>query len=232
MARPRSWTDAELRAAVASSGRLIDVLRALGLSVGGATLDAVRNRILQLGLDCSHMERPVRSAKWQTDPGDSRRGVDRRTWTDEDLRAAVAEATSIAGVIRALDLTIGGSMYLRIREAIEALDLDTSHFTGQAWLRDRSNPYTRRRPLREVLVEGSTYYKTHHLKLRLVREGLKRWQCERCQRTRWNGQRIPLQLDHINGDRTDNRLENLRLLCPNCHAQTETWCGRNRGRYG
>lgn len=54
---------------------------------------------------------------------------------------------------------------------------------------------------------------------------------ERCGISEWNGVPAPLQLDHVNGDRRDNRLENLRILCPNCHAQTDTWCGRNMGRH-
>lgn len=71
--------------------------------------------------------------------------------------------------------------------------------------------------------------RTNALKWRLIREGIKRRRCESCGRNEWSGRPIPLELDHINGRREDNRLDNLRVLCPNCHAQTDTYRGRNIG---
>jgi 5-methylcytosine-specific restriction endonuclease McrA len=79
-----------------------------------------------------------------------------------------------------------------------------------------------------VLVDGQLV-STAPLKARLIREGLKEHRCELCLREAWNGRPIPLELDHINGKRTDNRLANLRILCPNCHAQTDTYRGKNIG---
>lgn len=72
---------------------------------------------------------------------------------------------------------------------------------------------------------------SHNLKLRLFRDGYKSEQCEECKNTEWQGKKIPLELDHINGDRYDNAINNLRILCPNCHALTPTNSGKNRGKY-
>lgn len=69
---------------------------------------------------------------------------------------------------------------------------------------------------------------SHHLKNRFLAEGIFQHQCVSCNLTEWLERPIPLEIDYINGDRRDNRLENLRLLCPNCHALTETYRGRNK----
>ena len=86
-------------------------------------------------------------------------------------------------------------------------------------------------PLVEILVENSTYSSSSALRQRLVLELGWEDSCsnEDCpvQSSTWRGNPLTLQLDHINGIRTDNRIENLRILCPNCHSQTDTWCGKN-----
>lgn len=76
----------------------------------------------------------------------------------------------------------------------------------------------------EILIENSDYTGTARLRARLITEGLKPARCERCGLDSWLGEPLPLMLDHINDSPTDNRLENLRILCPNCHALTDTWC--------
>jgi DNA-binding CsgD family transcriptional regulator len=84
-------------------------------------------------------------------------------------------------------------------------------------------------PISELLVAGK-YRGRENLKLRLVKEGLKALRCERCGLGEWRGESLSLALHHVNGDRLDNRLENLELLCPNCHSQTDTYSGRNGHR--
>jgi hypothetical protein len=79
-------------------------------------------------------------------------------------------------------------------------------------------------PLEEILTSGSDYGHGGRLRKRLLRAGLKEAQCEICGLIEWRGHPIQLELDHIDGDRSNNSLSNLRMLCPNCHAQTETWC--------
>lgn len=82
-------------------------------------------------------------------------------------------------------------------------------------------------PLEEILVENSTYLNTWRLKKKLVKVGLLEDKCIVCsQGNGWNGKPLSLHLDHINGINNDHRLENLRILCPNCHSQTETYAGK------
>ncbi len=85
-------------------------------------------------------------------------------------------------------------------------------------------------PLDEILAGEHPYYQTLKLKKRLIKEGVMKNQCAVCSISEWNGKPITMQLDHINGDSSNHALENLQLLCPNCHSQTDTWCGKNKGR--
>jgi len=82
--------------------------------------------------------------------------------------------------------------------------------------------------LDEILVDNSPYIGgSTHLKNKLLKLKLLVYKCYICNINDWNGKYLVLQLDHINGHKLDNRLNNLRLLCPNCHSQTETFCGKN-----
>ena len=153
----------------------------------------------------------------------------RRGWSDEDLAAAVRESTSFSEVGRRLGYTTSGGIHRFVKQHIARLGLDTSHFAGQSWAKGKSFAGQRKRPLSEILVQNSTYMSTGRLRRRLIAEGLKVACCEMCGIATWHGKPLPLELDHINGDNMDNRLENLRILCPNCHAVTETWC-RSRAR--
>jgi 5-methylcytosine-specific restriction endonuclease McrA len=131
----------------------------------------------------------------------------------------------MADLLRRVGLVPRGSNYRDIGERLEALGLDVSTLLGQGWSRGTRPNFTVR-PLHEYLRAG-TKVSSSWLGKRLIREGVLKRECNCCHLDRWLGGPIPLELDHINGDSRDNRLENLRLLCPNCHALTPTYRGRN-----
>lgn len=150
-------------------------------------------------------------------------------------RAAIAEAVtksfSVAGALRYLGRRVAGGNYKTLYAHIERYKLDTSHWTGKGYLRGKSHDWAPSMPIERILIEKSPYRGgTFKLKMRLLGQNLLHPACQRCGITAWCGQSLKLHLDHINGVATDNRLHNLRLLCPNCHSQTETYCGKNKQR--
>lgn len=141
------------------------------------------------------------------------------------MRTAVRLAECWADVLRLVDLGTRGGNRRTVRKYVELWGIPTDHFDPAAGPRRASR--RRMAPLAEVLVERSTYSRSA-LKKRLFAEGVKRRECEQCgQGEEWRGRRMALILDHVNGVPDDNRLENLRIVCPNCAATLETHCGRN-----
>jgi HNH endonuclease len=154
----------------------------------------------------------------------------RRKYSREAFTEAWLSISSIAQVAGKLGCNMTGGGYITLKTAAKDLGLDDNHMTGQGWnVGLKFNPSKGQTiALSDILVEDSTYRTIWRLKLRLLREGILEYRCYVCGLTEWNGKPITLQLDHINGVNLDHRIENLRLLCPNCHSQTETFAGRNK----
>ena len=144
----------------------------------------------------------------------------------EDIVAAAKSSFSIAGMCKFLGLVPSGGNYRLMHNAIAEYNIDTPHFRGQGWNVGLKFKPSHPKQLSEILVKGSTF-QSYKLKKRLFKENLKEKRCECCGRTTWQGHEIPLEIHHKNGDNRDNRLENLAILCLNCHALTDSYRGRN-----
>ena len=136
--------------------------------------------------------------------------------TKEEFENAAKQAFSIAGICRNLGLKPCGGNYKLMHNVIEQHRVDISHFRGKGWNVGLSFRPTCAKPIEEILVKNSSY-QSYKLKNRLLKEGLEEW----------FDSSIPLELHHINGNNKDNRLENLQLLYPNCHAFTDSYRGKN-----
>lgn len=153
----------------------------------------------------------------------------RRDVTLEQVVTFVNQSYSKAQVLKCLGLGLGGANYRWLNMVIQRHTVDTSHFTGKGHLRDKRHNWTRKIPLELILIRGSTYQNTSALKQRLYNEGLLHEQCYKCEQgPNWFGEKLVLQLDHIDGDPSNNLIENLRILCPNCHSQTKTYSNKSR----
>jgi hypothetical protein len=152
-------------------------------------------------------------------------------FSEVDVREAVAAASSYTDVLRRLGMRPAGGNHKTVRKYIDEIwRIPTDHFDPAAARRAALARCRKPIPLEDVLVEGSTYSRGM-LKQRLYATGLKARCCELCgQSELWRGRCMSLILDHINGVATDNRIENLRIVCANCAATLDTHCGKNVNR--
>ncbi|RTL07669.1 HNH endonuclease [Candidatus Dependentiae bacterium] len=152
-----------------------------------------------------------------------------RIWLLDEttFRSLVARSDSFRAILRSLGLPDRGRNHHTLLARIHALNLDVEHIRSRPrW--EKANKAATRYTLEELLTASSPYRGgTSALKSRLLNEGLLAHTCALCKNPGlWQGRQLVLQLDHVNGQASDNRLENLRLLCPNCHSQTPTFSGR------
>ena|SRR6478752_7964906 len=149
-------------------------------------------------------------------------GMAARKYTKETLEEAVANSYSFAGVLRHLGLKQAGGTQAHIAKMIRQDEIDTSHFKLQAW--NKGGISSKKKTPSEILIvleEGSLRQKSAQLRRALIESGLKE-SCNRCSvELEWNGKPIRLEINHIDGNWLDNRIENLEFVCPNCHSQEE-----------
>jgi hypothetical protein len=156
-------------------------------------------------------------------------------FSDEDFRYLVSNSINGRDLVEKLGLKQGGS-YNRVLKRVHMLGCDTNHWIkgpGLSWSKGLIDPTKCATKAEKYLCKnGKTSISSNILKIKCLKEGLLDNVCYECGLCpEWENQRLVLHLDHINGDKYDNRLENLRILCPNCHSQTDNYCNKNPMRY-
>lgn len=139
-----------------------------------------------------------------------------RQYTDEDVIHSSKEVKSVAQLLRKLNLKEAGGNYAHIKKTLQRLKINTDHWTGQAWNKGQQQK------------NWSEYSKVGHLKKHLIKH--KGHKCENCGLTKWQKQTIVLEVHHEDGNRTNNEVSNLKLLCCNCHALTHNWRNKNKNK--
>ena len=143
---------------------------------------------------------------------------------DEDFKELIKNHYSYSDCLRVLGLApSGGSSRTVLKKRIEELNCDTSHFS----VGRNGGKANKKYELSEILIENSPYTSRQSLKRRLINEEILEKKCNCCGLTEWLGNPISLQLHHKDGNNKNHSIENIELLCPNCHSQTDTYAGKN-----
>jgi hypothetical protein len=174
--------------------------------------DKLKRKLNEFKIDFSHLknQRQHLSANWEIN----------------NLEKIINESYSQKEVLEKLGLRCAGGNFNTLRNYIKLYNLDTSHFIK---CNNKILNFKNKIPTEDILIENSNYKNRDNIKKRLYEEFLKERKCELCgQGEEWNGKKMSLILDHINGIYNDNRLENLRIVCPNCNATLPTHCGKHK----
>ncbi|WTG28032.1 HNH endonuclease [Streptomyces decoyicus] len=210
------YTREVLQAAADACTDIDEVVAFLGTRPYGQVRRYLFKRFAHFGIDVSHLHRRSPHRACPPPP-------------HGELRQAVAESTSLAGALRRLGRPDNAGTRSQFRQWLAESGISTAHFLGQAHRRGRPGPTPAKSP-EQILVKHRGARRTRSVQLRraLRQIGIPE-RCAECDTAPvWHGKPMTLEVDHINGDWSDDRAENLRLLCPNCHAITTTWCRGGR----
>ncbi|MFD7434159.1 HNH endonuclease signature motif containing protein [Streptomyces sp. NPDC059861] len=206
-----AYTKERLEEAARGARTLSEALVLLGVDPGSSTRRYVRERMQRSGVDTSHFEREVK-------------------WTRDVLQEAVSASTNTCEVLRFLGLEVVGGHHTHISRRIKAYGIDTSHFQEPS---RRGRPWRPRTPEGLLVMQPADQARrtpSDRLKWAMTATGMEE-RCALCGTAPlWRGSPLPLEVDHISGNWRDNRIENLRFLCPNCHSTTDSYRGRGKGR--
>lgn len=141
-------------------------------------------------------------------------------WNLEKIKELVATSVNFTEVLEGLNIPRQGNNSKTLRNILDKNSIDYSHFTG------RARQYNIEKIPIEDYLSNKCQIPTAKLKTRLIKEGLKENKCEICGISEWQGNPIVCQLHHIDGNHLNNNIDNLQILCPNCHSQTSNFCGK------
>ena len=154
----------------------------------------------------------------------------RRKYTKELLEEKVQKCTSWRQLLFSFSLKETGGNYKNLQKKCKEFNADTSHFSGPGWNKIGHPSFGNSIDLDKRFSIHEKKQPSSKTKDVLINHKLKENKCEICGITEWNGKPITFQLHHKNGNPKDDRLENLQILCPNCHSQTDTFCKRQQIR--
>ncbi|KJK36768.1 HNH endonuclease [Streptomyces variegatus] len=210
-----AYTRERLEEAARGARTLSEALLSLGVDPRSPTRDYIRERMKKLRVDTSHFER------------------EGSKWTKKVLQAAASASSSVNDVLRRLGLELVGGHHTHISRRIKAYGIDTSHFVPSVRT-EKMRHNQRRRTAEEILIEDTSTHPRRVPSARLKRAMRELGIEERCAMcgigAAWLGEPMPLEVDHIDGNWRNNRVENVRFLCPNCHSTTDSYRGRGTGR--
>lgn len=202
----KRWTKSNLEECVKNSKTYKEIIEKLGLKVGASSYQTLQTYLYKYNIEFK--------SEFIKDK-----------YTKDNLSKIVKESINYADVILKMNLLAHDTNIKTLKKYINKYNIDVSHF--DSFYKNKDRGHVTKKPLLEVMVENSNYDRST-LKRRLFEEGIKQRICDLCgQNDIWQGKQISLILDHINGINNDHRLNNLRIVCPNCEATLPTHAGRN-----